>query len=496
MGPGWLRLDGPDAPHVWPHHADLHVSGTFVVRAAQPHVSARRGLPGADLPQVAALVKTLTAWGLSIDPALKPNLVAAAEACPPRTLAITLKNATRRIQPLSSRNPYAASGDSTVTSIDHVVGSAPGPSITSDLFGLHVPHSTGPAQVPYGYLRLWDSDVGWNAVEPRRGTFHWTVLDRAVRSAEELGAKVSYVFGPTPGWAGDLSTDPPRDLEDFRGFADALVDRYGDRVAAYEVWNEPNLKTSYTGTVSEMVQMTQVLRESVDAAGVDSLVLSPSTTTRTGGSFYNFYLSYIRALGKVGWPIDGYAFHSYPRASGTPADRVHGIALFRAMLDVARAPDLPLFESEINYGLAGLDEPQRPITGTQAQGYLAQTFIEGVRYGITSVQWYLWSSRPYPLLGVQLDPTATHTKLAWDWTVAQLVGSSLRGCLDSAGAAVCGFERDGATFALAYSPTGVPTDVPVPPGLDEVCSMDGVCQPVTTPTVTVGLRPLRLQPTP
>lgn len=445
-----------------------------------------------DCPQVTAVARALVSWGLSVEPAVKSALADRARACPDTILAITLRNTQRRIGAMTAQNPYAAGGDSTLSSVTDLLTAPPGPRITRDLFGLHTaPGGPAPA-LQYGYVRLWDAGVGWNAIEPRRGVFRWDALDDAVTAATVANAKVVYVFGPTPAWAGELSTDPPREIADFRQFVDALVSRYGSRIDAYEIWNEPNLQTFYTGSVADLVEMTTAVRSAVRSHGSPSLVLAASTTTRLGSSFYNFGVTYIRALGKAGWPVDGFAFHSYPPASGGPADRVGGIALFRSMLMLAKAPDLPIYETEVNYGLGGLQEVTRPVFGSTAQGYLAQTFVEGVRYGVTSIDWYAWTAKPYPLLGVQLDPTAVGNQVAWRWTFDQLVGSSVRGCVEEGGGVLCGFVKDGTNHLLGYSPAGSPVQVPVPAGIDTACSMDGVCVPLPDGTVQVGIRPLLL----
>ena len=451
-----------------------------------------------DCGQVAAIATALVSWGLSLEPDVKAQLAARAGACPEASLTIPLRNTQRRIGSMTSRNPYAASGESALASVADLLTATPGPPIPRELFGLHIAPGASAPPFPYGYVRLWDAGVGWSAIEPRRGVLRWDGLDEEVTAARSAGAKVVYVFGPTPAWAGDLSTDPPRDIADFRRFVDAIVARYGSGIDAYEIWNEPNLQTFYTGSVADLVEMTSTVREAVRSHGSPSRILAASTTTRLGPSFYNFGVTYFRALGKAGWPVDGFAFHSYPPASGGPADRVGGISLFRGMLMLAKAPDLPIYETEVNYGLGGLQEVTRPVFGTTAQGYLAQTFIEGVRYGVTSIDWYAWTAKPYPLLGVQLDPTAVGNLAAWRWTFDRLVGSSLRGCVAAGGGVICGFAKAGANHLLAYSPAGSPVQVPVPAGIDTACSMDGVCVPLANGTVQVGVRPLVLTgpPTP
>ncbi len=451
--------------------------------------------PGNVCSEMQLVVRALVSWGLSVDSATRRELFKHAQMCPDDELVIQLKNTTTRVPPAGANNPHAATGNSqALAGPTSILDSRAGRVISSRLFGLHIPPTAGlNPPVRHGYVRLWDSDVGWDAIQPRSGTFVWRTFDSVVAAAEASGAKVGYVLGPTPSWAGDLSTDPPRRLSDFRNFVEAVVDRYGDRIDSIEIWNEPNLQNYYTGTAAELVAMTKVVSNAVNRAGARTKVLAASTTTRTTGSFYNFYTAYLTGLRKANWPIDGFTFHSYPRASGLPADRIAAVTMFKGMLRFAGAPKLPVYETEINYGLAGQDEPHHSIEGADARGFLAQTFIDAVRSGIETVDWYLWSRTDYALLGVQLNPTSPETIQAWNWTHDRLVGSSLLSCADQGNASVCAFTRDGGAFALAYSATGDPASLEVPASFTTQCDMRNACVDIHDSAVVVGIEPILLR---
>ena len=213
---------------------------------------------------------------------------------------------------------------------------------------------------------------------------------------------------------------------------------------------------------------------------------------RTDTIVWSFYNEYLTQLGAIGWPVDGYAVHTYPRAAGGPDARAMAIAQFKQMLVLAKAPVKPIWDTEINYGLAGLTEPRRVISGVEAQGYLAQTFIDSVRLGVSHVDWYLWFPQDYDLLGVQLNPSTPGTIAAWQWTHEQLVGASLTACSSSGDAVVCGFVKGASRYVLAYSSTGAPATVAVPAGLSTACGIDGACTPVSGGKVTVGISPVRV----
>lgn len=107
--------------------------------------------------------------------------------------------------------------------------------------------------------------VSWANMEPRRGErfqFYWDNLDQILTLAESLNLRVVLIVAETPCWAsfdparycGDetLTNDvrnatPPSDPEDYADFMRTLVKLYGDRVYAWEVWNEPNIGHFWRG---------------------------------------------------------------------------------------------------------------------------------------------------------------------------------------------------------------------------------------------------------
>lgn len=443
--------------------------------------------------EITATTSILASWGLSVEPAAATKMQSVVDRC---SGSVTVKplNRTNPVPPTTAGNPFmTGSAAGRPWSTTDVLKAPAGPAIGASLFGLHVPDVTAaPPTLQYEWLRLWDAKTGWEPLEQNRGTYYWKWIDDAVAFAESTGKKVMYVFGDTPGWAGPSPAYPPVDINEYRRYVQAVVARYGNRIAAFEVWNEPNLFVKESESLASLVEMTQVVHDTVKGAGLSSLVLSPSTTMRTGTAVYPFFSEYLVPLAKLGWPIDGFTFHTYPRAAGGPEKRVEAIALFKEMLALAKAPALPVWDTEINYGLGGLQETRREITGADAQGYLSQTFIDSVRFGVTQVDWYLWFPRDYSLLGIQTNPGTVETNAAWAWTHDLLVGSSLRACGNEGPAVVCGFSRGGSDFAVAYSSTGASIEVPVPAGLTTQCEISGRCSPISGGSVTVGIRPIKL----
>ena len=440
----------------------------------------------------AGVVGTLASWGLAIPPAEKARF--AALNCPRSSVVVRPLNKVNPLADVNVGNPFQApSVRERAFDTESVLTAPAGPAISPELFGLHVPYPDQAApNVAYSWLRLWDARTGWEPLEQNRGTYYWKTLDDAVAYAEARGLKVLYVFGDTPPWAGPSPEFPPTDVTEYSRFVAAVVGRYGKRIHAYEVWNEPNLHSPISASVADLVEMTQILHSAVDRIGGGPLVLTPSINMRLVTTVNSFFAGYLTKLGSIGWPVDGYAVHTYPRAEGGPADRAMAISKFKQLLTLVGAPKKAIWNTEINYGLGGLQEPRRVIDGADAEGYLAQTFVDSVRLGVEHANWYLWFPHPYDLLGIQLTPASRGTLSAWSWAHRQLVGASLTACATSGAAVVCGFERDGERYALAYSSTGESVRVSVPATLLRQCDMVGACQPIVGKNVLVGIRPSRL----
>ncbi len=147
--------------------------------------------------------------------------------------------------------------------------------------------------------RLWDMNVAWKDVNPAEGVFNWSELDRRVALVESWGGKPLLVLGLTPQWAakdpaagdprwGAGTASPPKDIAYWNDYVNAVVTKYGSRIAGYELWNEANLTTFWRGSTKELYDMAVSASSIIKAANPAAVVLSPSTTTRLRASAREF----------------------------------------------------------------------------------------------------------------------------------------------------------------------------------------------------------------
>lgn len=96
--------------------------------------------------------------------------------------------------------------------------------------------------------RLWMRETQWAKIEAQRGSNNWTETDALVAESLQAGTEILYTIHGLPDWA--FRPNMPKDHEnngcgfqdirDWERFVEALVNRYKDRIHAWEIFNEPD----------------------------------------------------------------------------------------------------------------------------------------------------------------------------------------------------------------------------------------------------------------
>lgn len=422
--------------------------------------------------------------------------VVVAAALTGRSSIATASNAVDVAAPTSesaSALPTAtASGAPSIPLIPVPTPSGPGVGtiVRAQSIGLHVAGVQARAwpgkAVPFGSLRLWDAGTNWSQVEAVKGIYNWAALDAALRTAKRNGVKdVLVVLGGTPRWnasrvrPGDYpvpgAASPPRNLAAWDAFVHAMVKRYAGRISAYQVWNEASLAMFWNGTPEMLALMTKRAAEIIHRIDPSATVVAASTTVRLPGAFDRFFARYLAALSELGWPVDVVSAHLYPAAKGTPDERAAFITMVRQALSTAGAPDVPLWDTELNYGLAGPGpaQPRQPIRGAEARDWVVQTSLDSLHLGIARTYWYVWTPRGNPLLGMQLtndSGAVSGLRIVDQWTV----GSTWLGCADDGFVVACSLERKGLASLIAWATDESAAFTP-PAGFSRACTTNNIC---------------------
>lgn len=229
-------------------------------------------------------------------------------------------------------------------------------------------------------IRLWDCGVTWADLNPARGVFVWDRLDAIVEGHPK--ARLMLVLAVTPAWAASDteaasapwlpagSSSPPKDLADWRAYVRAVVTRYRGRIAAYQVWNEPQLKEFWQpyARIDILARMTSHVQSIVRAHDPAAKVVGAPVLPRASSGGMRRAEAYLQALAHAGWPVDVHAAHVYPEiGKGATAWGV-AVTHWKAGLARAVAPRKPLWVTETNFNLMGgplpVDEQARLVRVT------------------------------------------------------------------------------------------------------------------------------------
>jgi hypothetical protein len=172
--------------------------------------------------------------------------------------------------------------------------------------------------------------VVWRDIEdPVNGIYGWDELDQIVETVNAYGGKllVNVVQSPT---AYNATNGLPDDPQMLANFLEQMVLRYGDKIHAYEIWNEPNLAHETGGTivpedVGHYVEILKAAYQRIKSLNPDAIVLAAASSS-TGVTNPSIALSdedFYRAMytyngGEVRNYFDVQAVH--PGGSANPPD--------------------------------------------------------------------------------------------------------------------------------------------------------------------------------
>lgn len=126
----------------------------------------------------------------------------------------------------------------------------------------------------------------WRDMEPEPGVWTFHNADRLLEETGRRNIKVIARLGQTPAWAGGAEngdaemgdTDfPPEDLALWANYCRTVATRYAGRIAAYQIWNEPNLAREWGNrppNAAEYTELLKVCSEAIRAADPKAIIIS------------------------------------------------------------------------------------------------------------------------------------------------------------------------------------------------------------------------------
>jgi polysaccharide biosynthesis protein PslG len=151
--------------------------------------------------------------------------------------------------------------------------------------------------------------IGWDGIEPQHGVYNSAELASYQQFFRALPAatKIAVDVEGTPAWAAGGSSSistPPVANTDYAAFLSYLVDAFGGRVTAWEIWNEEDSAAWWNGTPAQYTALVQASYAAIKAA-------DPQATVILGGLTGNDapYLAQLYAAG-AGGSFDAVGVHT------------------------------------------------------------------------------------------------------------------------------------------------------------------------------------------
>lgn len=347
---------------------------------------------------------------------------------------------------------------------DEVVASVNSEPIQRSFFGIHAHRldvGTAWPSSEVGAFRTWDAKVRWADLQPTPSTWNFSRLDYLVNGAAKRNIDVLVPLGMPAAWASARPQEvsayglgqaaPPARLTDWEIYVQTVVTRYKGRVAAYEIWNEPNLPRFFSGSPQELVELTCAAQRIIKKLDPTVTLVSPAAL----GDYGVIWLDKFLAAGG-GKCIDVLGYHFYNKHK----DPETHIAIFKAIREVERkylSVSKPIWSTEagwliesvqqkINTEVAGFDKSARILSRKEAPALVARTLILHAALGTKRFYWYALDNEAMGLFeqnGAPKPAWLSYTQMA-----KLLTRKVVSGCQSNKGIWTCSIEDEGKTIAV------------------------------------------------
>lgn len=398
---------------------------------------------------------------------------------------------------------YLLQEGTTVRAQSPTILNPPAGPVTATYFGMHNHEpliASRLISIDIGTYRLWDASVNWPNLEPSRGKWVFDRLDGIVKLAEQQHWQVIVPFAFSPAWASARPTEDafhtpdrlgwsaePRNLDDWREYVRTVATRYKGRVHIYEIWNEPNNHDNFTGSIPQMVTLTQEAYSIVKSIDPGATIVSPSVAHNSGTGLQYLDTLFAQGIAKF---ADVIGYHFY--IDNEPPERlpVH-IAEVRQIMTSHGAENKPLWNTEASWAAAWIRFP----SAVRQAAWVARSYILNWAAGVKQYDWYAWDNRVYPsIYMVEADlHTPTAAAGAYSQVRAWLLGSRMTtAAQDTSGFWVSTLIRPDGTFAyIVWNPNRTALfTIPSAWDATRVQDLAGRTQTISSSQLSIGESPV------
>jgi hypothetical protein len=242
---------------------------------------------------------------------------------------------------------------------------------------------------------FWDVKNNQNA---------WDKFDGIVDLAEEHGVRVIARIDSAPGWSHPDNPNPKAPpskahLEDFGAFITVFVNRYQGRVAAIQVWNEPNLRAEWgdkPANAREYVELLEIAYTSAKEADPNMIVLAaPLATNNETGDNLN-ETTYLQQMydAEAGQYFDAMSANAYGKEfepEDPPSkDRLNfrRVELLRAVMEENGDIDKSVWFNEYGWNASPADMSAEKLRwGRVTPEQQADYTVRGIKYARQHWPW-------------------------------------------------------------------------------------------------------------
>ena len=355
-------------------------------------------------------------------------------------------------------------------------------------FGLHIHNADKAENWPvfqFNAWRLWDAYVSWPHIQPTKNQWNFAKLDGFVERAQLEGISLLLPLGLSPTWASARPEESsaykrlgwaaePSNIEYWKRYVEKTMRRYKGKITYYEIWNEPNLKRFFSGSVKSMVDLTCTAKQIAWSVDPKIKIVSPGATRMNSGvSWLNTFFEYGGAD-----CIDIVGFHFYVNAHDEPEKMVKYAQMVRKVMKNFNVGSKPLWNTETGWYFAhaegGPHIRYRVLSLDNSASYLMRAFILGAGLGFERFFWFSWNSRK---MGGLIEPNSKKPKkAAYAFATIRrwLSGSVISPCKEHSRIWTCAIEfPDKQHGIIAWVTKGTSQLSARKWGVDTVISFDG-----------------------
>lgn len=299
----------------------------------------------------------------------------------------------------------------------------------------------------------------WGDIEPGSGQWNFSRADEILGEIERRDLKLVVRLSDAPDWVHpsmngdnvpDLIDTPPdaEFLQAWAGYCSAVARRYPGRIAAYQIWNEPNLAREWGGRTpdaAEYVNLLRVCSEAIRAADPEAILISAGLSPT--GTCCDVAIpddQYLQAMYDAGFQqyIDVVGMHApgYSKPQLSPDEARHRFFSFRRVEDLRK---IMIANGDAARQAAILEFGWTTDPGVNPDyAWYAVTDQEQAQYMVDAYQYAADHWRPWVGLMSAIyiaDPAWTENDEEYWWSITRPDGAVMQAYFDLANMAkYCG----------------------------------------------------------